>query len=179
MLLSREVIYILGRDVNAFTFPETASRANTVYYLPGLRALITGDLVTSLTTPILYHGNIERWITQLRELLARFPGMRTIHPGHGEPGPAKFLITEQMNYLTFFRGQIEKALDDDGKVTEGERRAIVKAVEDRFPTYRTSGGFKKRADLIRRNIDWVLASWKVKGVEAPKLADLEAETSKK
>jgi hypothetical protein len=75
------------------------------------------------------------------------------------------MIDAEIVYLTTFRDLVSKALQDDGAVTNKDREQIKTAMNKRFPTWRTSGGFAKRDVLLERNIDWTLRGWRVSGSE--------------
>lgn len=157
-----ETLLIAGTELEAVTYRGNEAPASTVYYLPSERALFTGDLVNGATTPVLYQGDLDGWITQLDLLARRFPDAQTIYPGHGEPGPAAQMIAAEKAYLIQLRNLVETALLDDGQVDLQDRRTIRMALTDNFPKWRTSAGFANRHALIEQNIRWVLQGWRVR-----------------
>lgn len=152
---------IAGFLIEAHTFRFNEAPETTVFYVPEQKALFVGDLVNGETTPVFYQGGIDPWLDQLRQLKERFPEAETLYPGHGQPRPAQEMIDAEIDYLTTFRHLILQALLDDSAVSTEERKQIKTAINERFPTWRTSAGFAKRDELLERNLDWTLRGWRV------------------
>ncbi len=153
---------IAGIFIEAHTFRFNEAPETTVFYVPDQKALFVGDLVNGETTPVFYQGGIDPWLDQLRQLKDRFPEAKILYPGHGQPGSAQVMIDAEIAYLTTFHGLISQALIDDSAVSNEERQQIKKAINDRFPTWRTSAGMKTRDELLELNIDWTLRGWRVR-----------------
>ena len=153
---------IAGFLIEAHTFRFNEAPETTVFYVPEQKALFVGDLVNSETTPVFYQGGIDPWLDQLRQLKERFPEAEMLYPGHGEPGSAPEMIDAEIDYLTTFRDLISQALFDDSTVSNEEREQIKTAMNERFPTWRTSAGIATRDELLEQNIDWTLRGWRVR-----------------
>lgn len=136
-----------------------------VIRIPKEGAVFTGDIVNSKTHPVFYQGGLDLWIEQLRRLRKTVSKDDTIFPGHGEPGPARYLVTEQLRYLETFRGLIDGALEQGSTLAPSTRQHIVDRMVEEFPDWRTTAGIATRAQVIELNIDWTLQAYRVAGVE--------------
>jgi glyoxylase-like metal-dependent hydrolase (beta-lactamase superfamily II) len=128
-----------GLHFETATFTEGESDTATVYYRSDTDALYSGDLATSKVTPALIEGNSCGWLKVLDQLDGRFPSVRTMYPGHGEPGPARELIDGQRRYLRQFRDLVRLAIAPDspegGTVTAGEETSIVAELDRAYPDH--------------------------------------------
>jgi glyoxylase-like metal-dependent hydrolase (beta-lactamase superfamily II) len=128
-----------GLHFETATFTEGESDTATVYYRSDTDALYSGDLATSKVTPALIEGNSCGWLKVLDQLDGRFPSVRTMYPGHGEPGPARELIDGQRRYLRQFRDLVRLAIAPDspegGTVTAGEETSIVAELDRTYPDH--------------------------------------------
>jgi len=126
-----------GLTFKVIELPENETLVTTLYYLSEQKALFTGDLVNVKTTPFLNDGNSGNWAAHL-QLLQHYPNLETVHPGHGEPGPAKELLRSQLEYIETVRSLVGSALNSEGKVTPREKANILNEMKKRYPDYRTS-----------------------------------------
>jgi glyoxylase-like metal-dependent hydrolase (beta-lactamase superfamily II) len=156
---------IAGILLKVQTFRFNEAPATTVFYVPSQKALFVGDLVNGETTPVLYQGGIDPWLDQLKQLKQRFPEAKTLYPGHGQPGAAPEMIDAEIAYLTTFRDLVSQALLGDSVVSDEEREQLKAAMNERFPTWRTSAGFPTRDALLNQNIDWTLRGWRVRDTD--------------
>ncbi len=154
---------IAGLRVEFAVLRQNEAIETVLVHLPEQRALFTGDFVNAATLPVLYQGGLDSWIMQLKQLKERFPEVKTIYPGHGDPGPADQLIADEIAVLETHRDEIAAALENDGQVDKEERETIKNAIESRFPDWRTTAGIPERRLVIDRNIDWILRGWRVQG----------------
>lgn len=99
--------------------------AMTVLYLPESGDLFAGDIVQHQMTAFLLEGRIDAWLAQLDRLKELYPDARTLHPGHGESGPAGDLIAWQRGYLTQFRELVYAEMQGGTVDAEGERRVLA------------------------------------------------------
>jgi len=102
-----------GLQLETATFAEGESDTATVYHRADTGDLFSGDLATGGVTPALIEGTSCGWLRVLDQLSRRFPTARTIHPGHGAPGPAGALIDDQRRYLERFRALVRSAAAPD------------------------------------------------------------------
>jgi len=73
-------------------------------HLPEEGVLFAGDLVVSGSHPYVGDANSRQWIESLR--FVRAMDVKTIIPGHGEPGGMEIVDTIY-NYMTELRGRVE------------------------------------------------------------------------
>jgi glyoxylase-like metal-dependent hydrolase (beta-lactamase superfamily II) len=134
-----EVLEVGGLRVETAEFGPGETESATAFYEPASGALFAGDLVADEMTPALLEGHSCGWLTDLDRLEARFPDARTIHPGHGDPGPADELVAAQRDYLREFRGLVRTATAADSPggaaVDEAERSSIVAETERSHPGF--------------------------------------------
>ncbi|GAA2322465.1 hypothetical protein GCM10010149_89510 [Nonomuraea roseoviolacea subsp. roseoviolacea] len=134
-----------GLRFETATYVHGESDTADVYYRPDTGDLFSGDLATGKVTPALTEGTSCGWLQVLDQLGGRFPGARTMYPGHGAAGPARALIDEQRRYLRAFRGLVRPAVAPESpagrEVGPGERKSIVAALDRAYP------GFPPVADL--------------------------------
>jgi glyoxylase-like metal-dependent hydrolase (beta-lactamase superfamily II) len=129
------VIEAGGVRIETTEFGPGESHAATVYFEPKTGALFAGDLVSDRATPALLEGNTCGWLSDLDRLRTRFPGARTIHPGHGGPDAVEGMIDKQRTYLKQFRALVRAALAGDKAVDEQEQGSIVAEMEKSYPGY--------------------------------------------
>lgn len=135
-----------------------------VFHVPAEKVVIAGDLVGERTTPVLYQGDLDGWIAQLKGLRARFPAATVIAPGHGSPGDFDTLVGAEIAYLEHFRALVQDELSrGGGTVTDAGVGRIVGAVSDAFADWRTSAGIAPRDRLTALNVGWTLAGWRIGG----------------
>ncbi len=154
---------VAGVTIEPIILRQNEAVETVLYHLPAERALFAGDFVNGETFPVLYQGGLDSWIGQLKSLRARLPEVETIYPGHGAPGPADVLIDGEIAVLEAHRDLVDDALDDDGAIDAAEREAIKDALEEQFPSWRTTAGIPARRAVIEQNIDWILRGWRIAG----------------
>ncbi|MFI6170140.1 MBL fold metallo-hydrolase [Nocardia sp. NPDC051052] len=131
-------IGIGGTELRSADFEPGESAAATAYFEPRSGTLFAGDLVADKATPALLEGHSCGWLVDLDKLTERFPGIRTIYPGHGAPaGPE--LIDQQRTYLRKVRGLVRTAIapasPGAAKVTDDEERSILAGLDRTYPGY--------------------------------------------
>jgi glyoxylase-like metal-dependent hydrolase (beta-lactamase superfamily II) len=83
------------------------SSSQTVVYIPGLKALLVGDLVHHKAHAWLEGGivagkptpTLAGWIADLLELQASYPAQSVVYGGRGDTGLLSTVMTEQIDYL--------------------------------------------------------------------------------
>ncbi|WP_431899103.1 MBL fold metallo-hydrolase [Nonomuraea sp. bgisy101] len=128
-----------GLRFETATFAHGESDTADVYYRPDTGDLFSGDLATGKVTPALIEGTSCGWLQILDQLGRRFPGARTMYPGHGTAGPARALIDEQRRYLQVFRGLVRPTVAPDSPegrtVGPGEQKSIIAELDRAYPGY--------------------------------------------
>ncbi len=151
-----------GRAVVAALRPGNEAIETTLLYLGDDKVLFSADLVNNETIPVLFQGDLDGWLAQLRALRADFPEAQVIAPGHGAPGPFDELVEAEIAWLTTFSGLIAKELDrGGGAITQEAATRIKRDIVDAFPTWRTTAGVPTRDRLLDLNIGWVLEGWRI------------------
>ncbi len=130
-------IDVAGVRLETAEYSAGESEWGTVYFDPGTGALFPGDLTGNRVTPALLEGHSCGWLGNLDRLQGRFPAARQTYPGHGDPADTAELITQQREYLQFFRGEVTKAVAPSSAagttVTPDEARTVTAAVDQRYP----------------------------------------------
>ena len=106
----------------------------TVLHLPQHGILFAADVVQHRMTAFLLEGRSRGWLGQLEALRIRYPEVRTVYPGHGEPGPAAELIEAQIEYLRAFRADVTKELQN-GNGSRPDVSKAAAAMQVRYPGY--------------------------------------------
>lgn len=83
------------------------SPANTVIYMPSIKALFIGDLASNGVHMWLAEGNSTRWLSHLEQVRQLGP-IETIYPGHGILGDAS-LIDNAVKYIKDFQKTIAES----------------------------------------------------------------------
>ncbi|OKA11394.1 MBL fold metallo-hydrolase [Amycolatopsis regifaucium] len=126
-----------GIGFETATFADGESDTATVYHRTDTGDLYSGDLATGGVTPALIEGDTCGWLGNLDRLSGRFPGARTMYPGHGAPGQATALIDEQRDYLRRFRAFVRPAVTAQSAggttLVADEEKSIIAELERAFP----------------------------------------------
>lgn len=87
-------------------FPGEAHTAdNITVWFPDQQLLFSGCLAKALnyeTLGFIDEANLEQWPTAIKNLLARYPNIKTVIPGHGDPGDVS-LLHHTLDLLEQFR----------------------------------------------------------------------------
>jgi len=152
-----EEIQIGGLTFQVIELLKNETIVTTLYYLPKQGTLFAGDFVTNKTIPFLADGNSSNWLVQINTLLKQYPNLKTIYPGHGNPGPAKKLLQAQIAYVQSLRNLLTSALAADGEVTKEEKAGIITEMEKRYPDYEAS---LLVPGLLNRNVEGIAKEMK-------------------
>jgi glyoxylase-like metal-dependent hydrolase (beta-lactamase superfamily II) len=146
-------IIIAGLRIDPLVMGPSESPAATVYRLPQLRAVMTGDLVNVLTVsaPV---QSLDNWLRQLDRIEAVAKEGTMLHVGHGPSGPAASLIAEQRRYLVHLDRLVRTRLDPDRMISPSEREEIVAELRAAYPHYGGAAALPPD-ELIRASIGWV------------------------
>lgn len=128
-----------GLRLETAEFGPGESATATAFYEPTTRTLFAGDLVSNHATPALLEGHTCGWLGNLHALSKRFPGGRTLYPGHGAPADAATLISKQRTYLIRTRQLVGSAIgktSPKGKeVDAAEEKSILAELNKEYPNY--------------------------------------------
>lgn len=142
MVLADNVeLEIDGAAIQATAMGPGESVGCTVYWLPQLQTLISGDIATPDFVPYLAEGRIDTWIKQVEKFKMMFPHNAVILPGHGPSQALKAAADFQFAYLYAYRALVLDAVqpesENKSQLPEGEKRLITEEMKQRF---RTQGG---------------------------------------
>lgn len=153
VLVDGRAVEVNGLRVVPMLFGPSESPAATVYRLPQLSAIVTGDLVNVLTAsaPV---ESLDNWLVQLDRIEAAIDAQTTLHVGHGPSGPAPSLIAGQRGYLRRLDALVRERLGPDKHIDGAEREAIVAALRESYPHYRGAAALPPD-ELMRASVGWV------------------------
>jgi glyoxylase-like metal-dependent hydrolase (beta-lactamase superfamily II) len=102
VIIAEPTLTIEGVKLSIVEFGDGESKHIAAVYLPGLKALLSADMVYNQAHLYLQEKHIESWLAPLDEL-GTFTKDRvtTIHPGHGKEASLE-LIGQTRNYLCDF-----------------------------------------------------------------------------
>jgi glyoxylase-like metal-dependent hydrolase (beta-lactamase superfamily II) len=132
----------------------------TLIYLPSQKILFTGDVVNNRMHPFLAEGRSSEWIKQIEYIMQNYSDAEILFPGHGQSGPPKTLLDEQLNYINTFRSlveqqqqQMQSAAEVGGEnITEEGKARIKSELQSIYPNYISVATLSNMLDI---NIDAV------------------------
>ena len=131
----------------------------TLIYLPSQKILFTGDVVNNRMHPFLAEGRSSEWIKQIEYIMQNYSDAEILFPGHGQSGPPKTLLDEQLNYINTFKSlveqqqQMQSAAEVGGKnITEEGKARIKSELQSIYPNYISVATLSNMLDI---NIDAV------------------------
>ena len=99
-----ETLVIDGVEIVSRELGQAEANSATVFYVPATGDLYAGDLVLNRMHGFFYEERSLAMLTALDRLDSLFPRARTLHPGHGAPGPRAELLAGQRDYIARARG---------------------------------------------------------------------------
>jgi glyoxylase-like metal-dependent hydrolase (beta-lactamase superfamily II) len=149
-----ETLRVGGLTIRTAELGPGEAESHTLFYLPSSRTLFPGDVVSHEATPALIEGHSCGWLQDLNRLGRRFPRANLTYPGHGNVSATRALVEAQRRYNQRFRRLVRRrivAASDGGReVSPAERRAIVAAMERRYPGYLPVASLP---DLLGENVE--------------------------
>ncbi len=144
--LSIDGVTIVTREMG----PSEATSA-TALYLPATGDLYTGDTVLNGMHGFFLEEGSDEVLSTVDAHRVLFPDAVTIHPGHGNPGPAEDLLAAHAAYTVDARGRVARA------IAEGlDPEAIVSRVEEElfaaYPDHTVPGGQPNMVELSVRGL---------------------------
>jgi glyoxylase-like metal-dependent hydrolase (beta-lactamase superfamily II) len=119
-ILAEPVLRIEGTQLNVVEFGEAESKHLASVYIPGLKALLSADLVYDNAHLYLQERHLESWAERLNELDAFAKDrVSTIYPGHGKRRDLT-VIAETRAYLRDFADAVKSG---DAKTAEAQMLA--------------------------------------------------------
>ena len=131
----------------------------TLIYLPSQKILFTGDVVNNRMHPFLAEGRSSEWIKHIEYIMQNYSDAEILFPGHGQSGPPKTLLEEQLNYINTFRSlveqqqQMQSSAEVGGEnITEEGKARIKSELQSIYPNYISVATLSNMLDI---NIDAV------------------------
>lgn len=126
-----ETLIIDGVAIVTREMGASEATSATALYLPATGDLYTGDTVLNRMHGFLLEERSDAVLATVDAYRTLFPNAVTIHPGHGDPGPAARLLAEHESYTVDVRSRVALAIA--ARIADEE---IVKQVTaDLFATY--------------------------------------------
>jgi glyoxylase-like metal-dependent hydrolase (beta-lactamase superfamily II) len=102
------------------------------YYVPSMKTLVVGDILTPRRVPLLAAGHTADWLKQIDILRRMYDPSTRVLPGHGPAAVLAAAADWQEQYINAFRAEVERATrrDTDGGpcVTAPEGQRILAAI---------------------------------------------------
>ncbi len=131
-----------------------------VIYQPDLKALFVGDITMNHHPAYFGEGRPMMIIAQLNKLKAQFSDAEFVYSGHGDPQRTS-VFDQQIAYIEAFIAEVKNArakpdaLDENGRLTAANRKALSKKIAGMYPQLSYFGYLPQ-----------VITEWNVYGAEA-------------
>lgn len=138
MVTDGQRVTVGGLEIQARLLGRGEAPGTTVYFIPSLRTLVVGDVLTPRRVPLMAAGETAAWLRQIAVLNANYdPGTRVV-PGHGPATKLKEAAEWQTGYLTKFRELVATAVDSGSEsgacVAQAEAEQVLIDIRGAFPT---------------------------------------------
>jgi glyoxylase-like metal-dependent hydrolase (beta-lactamase superfamily II) len=134
LLESGREITVAGLRVRSLELGPGESVSASVFYLPELGAVFSGDVAVAGMTDFLLEGRTGAWLAQLDRLDRAFPGAKILHPGHGGSGPPKAIIGHARAGLRLYRSAVQEQIAagqaPQGQLSEAGQAAVERRVRE-------------------------------------------------
>lgn len=153
LITNREELIVSGIPVIVHIVEGSEAETLTMLSIPSERALLASDIVANRMHPDFTDANVDSWPRALDRIAREFNGY-TLFPGHGDPGPTNLLAANQIAYISFVRGQVERDILSDDVASEAEINAAITAIQSNYPGWESATG---RPAQLRRNLEAIVA----------------------
>lgn len=157
-----------GLEIQVKLLGSGESPGATVYFIPPIRMLVVGDILTPRRVPLLAAGRTTGWLEQIETLRASYEPSTRILPGHGPSTDLGSAATWQERYINSFRAQVQQATRGDTEggacVTRAEGQGILRFMHREHPTDGRVARMPSEA-LDALNVEGV--SWELTGRTCP------------
>lgn len=126
---------IAGIEIETEELAHGEAESATLIYLPAAKSLFTGDIICNGMIPYLYEGGSENLLKQLYDIQKKYDGKTFAYSGHGENGLLNDLVKKQIEYLEYFRSEIQKCLLNDNRIDKTERGGISNKMQSKYKNY--------------------------------------------
>lgn len=146
-----ETLVIDGVTIVTREMGASEATSATAFYLPATGDLYTGDTVLNEMHGFFLEERSDAVLATIDAYRVLFPNAVTVHPGHGDPGPANTLLAAQESYTVYARSRVARAIANG---MEPER--LVSQVRDElviaYPDYTVPGGQPNMVELSVRGL---------------------------
>lgn len=153
LIANREELTVSDVPVIVHAVANTEAETITMLSIPSEQALLASDLVANRMHPDFADADIDSWPRVLDRITRDYNGY-TLYPGHGEPGPVNLLAANQIAYISFVRGQVERNILSDDLASEDEINSAIDAIQSNYPGWESATG---RPAQLRRNLEAIVA----------------------
>ena len=109
------------------------SDSNSIWTIEnGPKVAFVGDLIFNGYHPYIADDHILDWLKNLERARQLLANVTTIYPGHGEPGSAD-LIDTQERYLLAYMNAVKELSHGNSTLTEEAKRELTKRMEEFLP----------------------------------------------
>jgi len=144
--LTIDGVTIVTRELGA-----SEATSATAFYLPSTGDLYMGDTVLNRMHGFFYEERSDTILATVDTLRVMFPNAATIHPGHGNPGPASQLLADHEAYTLDARARVAAAIAaglDEEMLVNQVRAALFAA----YPDHTVPGGQPNMVELSMRGL---------------------------
>jgi cyclase len=111
-----------GRQVDLIEVGPAHTLGDLMAYVPETRVLFSGDILFIRSTPVMWAGPVENWLTALDRILAM--DVRTIVPGHG-PLTDKDGVSAVRHYWTYVVEKMGQCFQQGMSEVEAARDVVL------------------------------------------------------
>ena len=147
-----ETLSIDGVGIVSRELGRAEANSATVFYVPATGDLYAGDLVMNRMHAFFYEEASLAMLTALDRLDGLFPNARTVHPGHGAPGPKGELLARHRDYVVAARRLGAASAAARGNTAEA-RNEVAGALRRAFPDYGRPAG---QPDMVEISVNGLL-----------------------
>lgn len=153
LIENREELTVSGVPVVIHLLANTEAQSIAMLSIPSEQTLLASNMVANHMHPDFADADVDRWPRMLDRLTRDFSGF-TLYPSHGEPGPVNLLAANQIAYISFVRGQVERNILSDNLASEAEITTTIATIEANYPGWESATG---RPTQLRRNLESIVA----------------------
>ena len=131
LLRDGQSLTIGGLEIRVRSLGSGESPAATVYFIPSMDILVSGDILTPRRVPLLAAGRTAAWLEQVDALRQAYDPDTRVLPGHGPATDLGSAADWQESYIEAFRAEVTRATgatSDAGacvSAEEGERVLVT------------------------------------------------------
>lgn len=126
------LLTVADLSLSAREFGEGEAPSSTTLELRGENAVFVGDMVSPGFVPFLMEGRCVAWLRGLEALEASYSASTIFYPGHGAPGPASFLLSEEKQALMTIQEAVRIRLTQYGGWTPKAHATALEVLASRF-----------------------------------------------